>query len=292
MRIGVAFPTTEIGNDSAAIRDFVQAVEDLGYDHLTTIDHVLQAGPSDDTSWHSYYERHNPFHEQLVLLGFIAAVTRRIGLVTAILILPQRPTVLVAKQAAEIDLLSGGRLRLGVGLGWNKLEFDALGQNFHDRGRRMEEQIILMRRLWTEELISFDGDWHRIDNAGINPLPVQQPIPVWIGAFAKPAIERAGRLADGWFVNPTSKPDDTSRGDFELLREAATAAGRNPKTIGIEATIQTAGSTPDDWITRGIEWQALGANYLTVRTMRGDLPDVDAHIDILRRFKEDWPGHL
>ena len=184
------------------------------------------------------------------MFGFIAALTKRIELVTSILILPQRPTVLVAKQAAEIDVLSGGRLRLGVGLGWNKLEFDALGQDFHNRGRRSEEQIALMRRLWTEQLVSFDGEWHHIDNAGMNPLPIQQPIPLWVGAFAKPAIQRAGRLADGWFTNPQLRPGAESQSDFDLLHEAASSAGRNPSDIGIEATVLTGGGSPEDWRCR------------------------------------------
>lgn len=288
MRIGTAFPTTEIGNDPLMIRDYVQAVEDMGYDYLTAIDHVIQAAPSDDPHWQSYYGLQNPFHELLVMFGFIAALTQRIELVTAILILPQRPTVLVAKQAAEIDVLSGGRLRLGVGLGWNKLEFEALGQDFHNRGRRSEEQIALMRKLWTEPLVSFDGEWHQIEQAGMNPLPIQQPIPIWIGAFAKPAIQRAGRLADGWFTNPQQRPGAEAEKDFTTLREAALGAGRDPADVGIEATVLTGGGRPDDWLSEARQWQQMGATNVTVRTMRADLPDLDAHLDILRRFKEAW----
>ena len=290
MRIGVAFPTTEIGNDPVIIRDFVQAAEALGYDHLTFIDHVIQAAPSGDTSnWQSYYEHHNPFHEPMVLLGFIAAVTTSIELVTAILILPQRPTVLVAKQAAEVDLLSQGRLRLGVGLGWNKLEFAALGQNFHDRGQRMEEQIELMRALWCDDLVNYSGRWHNIDQAGINPAPIQRPIPIWIGAFAKPAIERAGRLADGWLINPVNKADGSTQQDLATFHAAAQAAGRDITTLGIGATLVTANKTPADWATEIAAWQALGASHVTLRTMRADLPDINAHIDILRQFKEACP---
>ena len=192
MRIGVAFPTTEIGTDPAVIRAFAEAAEDLGYDHITLIDHVLQAGTAEADDWRAYYTRDNMFHEPMVLFGFLAAVTQRIELATAILILPQRPTVLVAKQAAEIDVLTGGRLRLGVGIGWNKLEFDAMGQNFRNRARRIEEQVAVLRALWTNELVTYDGEWHRIEEAGINPLPVQQPIPDLVRCIRRPRDPAGG----------------------------------------------------------------------------------------------------
>jgi probable F420-dependent oxidoreductase len=290
MRIGVAFPTSEIGDDPAVIRDFAQAVEGLGYEYVTVIDHVLQAAPSGDKSWQGYYARHNPFHEPLILLGFIAGATQRIGLGTAILILPQRPAVLVAKQAAEVDLLSGGRLRLGVGIGWNALEYDALGQSFRNRGRRVEEQVAVMRELWTNELVTFEGEWHRIDNAGINPLPVQRPIPIWFGAFAEPAIKRAGRLADGWFANPFHSPGEDSRRDFAIIRQAVEDAGRDPASFGIDATLGIGGKDPETWVAEAEEWRQMGVSHVTVRTMRAELPDIDAHIGALRRFKELWPG--
>ena len=290
MRVGVSFPTAEIGNDPVVIRDFAQAVEALGYDHMTLIDHVLQAPPAEDRTWQGYYALQNPFHEPLVLLGFLAAATENIELATAILILPQRPTVLVAKQAAEIDILTGGRLRLGVGIGWNKLEYVALGQDFHNRGRRVEEQVAVMRELWTNQLVTFEGEWHRIDNAGMNPRPVQQPIPIWFGAFAPPAIERAGRLADGWFANPFHAPGDDAQHDFDLVRESVAATGRDPAAFGIDATLNIRKSGPQDWAAEAAAWREMGASHVTVRTMRADLPDIDAHIDALKRFKEVWPG--
>jgi probable F420-dependent oxidoreductase len=288
MRIGVAFPTTEIGTDPAAIRDFAQAAEDLGYDHITIIDHVLQAAKPAGDDWRAYYSRDNMFHEPLVTLGFLAAATRRIGLATAILILPQRPAVLVAKQAAQIDVLSGGRLRLGVGLGWNELEFDALGQNFKNRGRRMVEQIALMQALWTNEIVSFDGEWHRIDDAGINPLPVQRPIPVWVGAFAAPAIRRAAKVADGWFVNPRVDPDAAAP-LIEIFREAALAAGRDPDGLGLDATLHLGDRGSQEWGALAEGWKKRGVTHCTVRTMYSGLETLDDHIRAIRSFRAAYP---
>jgi probable F420-dependent oxidoreductase len=290
MHIGVAFPTTEIGTDPAAIRDFAQAAEDLGYDHITIIDHVLQAGKPAADDWRAYYSRDNMFHEPFVTLGFLSAVTERIGLATAILILPQRPTVLVAKQAAQIDVLCRGRLRLGVGIGWNDIEFDALGQNFKNRGPRMVEQIALMRELWTHELVTFDGEWHRIADSGINPLPVQQPIPVWVGAFVAPAIRRAAKVADGWFVNPRLDPDDTAVRSIEIFREAATAAGRNPDDLGLDATLHLGGRGPQEWAALAEAWKGLGVSHCTVRTMYSGFTTVDEHLEALKSFRAAYPG--
>jgi len=290
MRIGVAFPTTEIGTDPAAIRDFAQAAEELGYDHITIIDHVLQAGKPAGDDWRAYYSRDNMFHEPFVTLGFLAAVTERIGLATAILILPQRPAVLVAKQAAQIDVLCKGRLRLGVGLGWNELEFDALGQDFKNRGPRMVEQIALMRALWTHELVTFEGEWHRIMDAGINPLPVQRPIPVWVGAFAAPAIRRAAKVADGWFVNPRLDPDSVAARSIEIFREAATNAGRNPDELGLDATLHLGGRGSQEWAALAEGWKKLGVSHCTVRTMYSGFDTLDDHLAAIRSFRAAYPG--
>jgi alkanesulfonate monooxygenase SsuD/methylene tetrahydromethanopterin reductase-like flavin-dependent oxidoreductase (luciferase family) len=166
----------------------------------------------------------------------------------------------------------------------------ALGQDFHNRGRRVEEQVAVMRELWTNQLVTFEGEWHRIDNAGMNPRPVQQPIPIWFGAFATPAIERAGRLADGWFANPFHAPGDDAQHDFDLVRESVAATGRDPADFGIDATLNIRKSDPQDWAAEAAAWREMGASHVTVRTMRADLPDIDAHIDALKRFKEVWPG--
>lgn len=289
MRIGVAFPTTEIGTDPVVIRDFAQAVEELGYEHLTIIDHVLQAGAPEAADWRSYYTIDNMFHEPFVALGYLSGVTQRIGLATAILILPQRPTVLVAKQAAELDVLSGGRLRLGVGIGWNELEFHALGQDFKNRGPRMVEQIALMRQLWTEELSDFNGEWHRIEASGINPRPIQRPIPVWVGAFARPAIRRAAQVGDGWFVNPRLAPGDEADALIDVFREAATKAGRDPATLGMDATIHLGDGGSQEWAAIAEEWKRNGATHGTVRTMYCDFKTLDEHLDALRSFRNAVP---
>lgn len=281
MRIGAAFPTTEIGTDPDTIRHFATAVEDMGFDHLTAIDHVLQAGRSEDTGWRSYYTRGNMFHEPFVLFGFLAAATRSIELATAILILPQRPAVLVAKQAAELDLLSAGRLRLGVGIGWNALEFDALGQNFRNRGRRIEEQVEVMRLLWTQDLVTFEGEWHRISDAGINPLPVQQPIPLWFGAFEEPAIRRAGRLGDGWYLNPRLVPGDEVRHAIGVFHTAAAEAGRATDGLGIDATLHVGSRTPADCGDLFKQWCDLGVSHVTIRTMYSDLDSPSEHLRVL-----------
>jgi probable F420-dependent oxidoreductase len=285
MRIGVAFPTTEIGTDPAVIRDFAQAVEDLGFDHITAIDHVLQAETAEADDWRSYYTRDNTFHEPFVLFGFLAAVTRTLELSTAILILPQRPAILVAKQAAELDVLSGGRLRLGVGIGWNALEFDALGQSFRNRARRIEEQVALMRALWTNEIITFDGEWHAVESAGLNPLPVQQPIPVWFGAFEPPAIKRAGRMGDGWFLNPRIAPGDEAKTQIAIFRKAAEDTGRDPSALGIDVTLHIGDREPEEWAQQVTDWQAHGVTHVTLRTMYAGLATPDDHIDVLKRFK-------
>ena len=199
MKIGVTFPQTEIGSDPAAVLDYAQAAEGLGFSHLIVFDHVLGANAANRPGWSGAYQHTDSFYEPFALFGYLAGVTRRLELVTAVIILPQRQTALVAKQAATVDVLSGGRLRLGVGIGWNDVEYEALGENFHDRGRRSEEQIEVMRALWTNELVTYEGRWHRITDAGINPLPVQRPIPVWLGGGADPVLRRVARMADGWF---------------------------------------------------------------------------------------------
>lgn len=199
MRIGVVFPQTELGGDPGAVRAYGQRVEELGFTHVLAYDHVVGADPAVHAGWSGPYDVHTTFHEPLVMFGYLAAVTTTLELVTGVLILPQRQTALVAKQATEVDLLSAGRLRLGVGIGWNAVEYEALGEEFGNRGVRSAEQIDVLRRLWTEPTVTLDGRFHRVTGAGLAPLPVQRPIPVWIGSASDPGYRRAGRLADGWF---------------------------------------------------------------------------------------------
>jgi probable F420-dependent oxidoreductase len=279
VKIGVVFPQTEIGADAGGVREFAQAVQELGYDHLLAYDHVLGADVTERADWPGPYTAEHQFHEILVLFGYLAGIVPGLELVAGVLVLPQRQTALAAKQAAEVDILTGGRSRLGVGLGWNYVEFEALGKNFHDRGRRAEEQIEVMRRLWTEPIVDFEGRWHRIPRAGINPLPVQRPIPIWIGGSAEAAIRRAARLADGFF--PQRPLDGDWPKTMELFRGWVEEAGRDPEAMGIEWRIDVSTGSPDDWRAEAEERKALGATHLSVTTMRGGL-DVDGHISRIR----------
>jgi probable F420-dependent oxidoreductase len=284
MRIGVVFPQTEIGDDPIAIRDYAQAAEALGYQHLLIYDHVLGASTANRPDWRGAYTSDTPFHEPFVLFGYLAGLTQRLELVTGVIVLPQRQTALVAKQAAEIDVLSGGRLRLGVGIGWNEVEYQALGEDFHNRGARMEEQIDVLRALWTQSIVSYQGRWHTIEEAGIKPMPIQRPIPIWVGATADAGIERAGRISDGWF--PQRGPDEQSRAMLDRLRQAAQAAGRAPDAVGVEPRLSI-GQVPEaEWERYAEGWRELGATHLCVNTMGAGLRSPQDHIDALRRVKD------
>jgi probable F420-dependent oxidoreductase len=276
MQIGAVFPQTEIGPDPAGIRAYAQAVHGLGFKHVLAYDHVLGADPAGHPGWSGPYTDKSQFHEPFVLYGYLAAVAPELELVTGVIILPQRQTVLVAKQAAEVDVLTSGKLRLGVGIGWNAVEYEGLGMDFHNRGRRLEEQIQVMRQLWTKPSVTFEGRFHRITAAGINPMPVQRPIPVWIGASAEPAIKRAAELADGFF--PQRPLEGGWPATFEKIRRWLEAAGRDPAKFGIECRINTATGTPDDWRKQAEEWRAFGATHLSVNTMNAGLSGPDAHV--------------
>jgi len=285
MRIGAVFPQTEIGTSAPAIRDYAQAVEAMGYTHILAYDHVVGASTATRRNWTGPYTSESLFHEVFVLFGYLAAATSAVELVTGVLILPQRQTVLVAKQAAEVDVLSGGRFRLGVGIGWNPVEFEALGEDFHNRGVRSEEQIEVLRALWSEHAITFHGRWHHIEAAGINPLPVRRSIPIWLGGSVDATLRRAARLGDGWM--PQLPPDDRARDMVERLRAYAREAGRDPDALGIEARLSVAQVRDEAGWTRFAEgWHALGATHLTVNTMGMDLPSPDGHVEMLRRVKD------
>lgn len=278
MRVGVVFPQTELGGDAGAVRAYGQRVEELGFTHILAYDHVVGADPAVHTGWGGPYDVHTTFHEPLVMFGYLAAVTHAVELVTGVVILPQRQTVLVAKQAAEVDLLSNGRVRLGVGIGWNAVEYEALGEDFGNRGKRSGEQIELLRRLWTEQTVTFDGNFHRVTGAGLAPLPVQRPIPVWIGAASDPGYRRAGRLADGWFpmMDPGGQLDD-ARG---VVTQAAADAGRDPATLGMEGRVSYRGDV--DAVAQGLSaWEHTGATHVSVNTMGAGLATVDEHLAVL-----------
>ena len=286
MKIGVTFPQTEIGPDPGGIREFVQAAEELDFAHLVVYDHVLGADPSARPGWSGFYDKSHMFHEPMVLFGYLAAITQRLELFSGVLILGQRQTALVAKQAAEVDVLSGGRLRLGIGIGWNDVEYEALGQDFHNRGKRCEEQMAVLRALWTQEIVSFDGRWHTITAAGLNPLPVQRPIPLWIGGRAEAVIERTGRLADGWLPPVFLQAGDEAAEAFERLRGYAREAGRDPAAIGIEARVALSRATPEECARQTAQWQRLGVSHVSINTMDAGFRSVGDHVEAIRRYRE------
>ena len=285
MRYGAIFPQTEIGTDPIAIRDYAQAVEGLGYDYLLAYDHVLGADPEGrEGRWPYTYL--SSFHEPFALFSYLAGLTERIEFISGVIILPQRQTALVAKQAAEVDILSGGRLILGIGSGWNYLEYESLGEGFHTRGRRLEEQVGLLRRLWSEPLVEFEGDFDRIPAAGINPRP-NRLIPIWMGGTAPVVLDRIGRIGDGWVAG---------RGDIEQVADsveaihaAAERAGRDPSEIGIGASVSYH-RTPEEQVAFAARLEAAGADRLHVLTMDLGLETPGYHIDALRAFIEAARG--
>jgi probable F420-dependent oxidoreductase len=274
MNIGVVFPQTEIGHDAGGVRAYAEAAEALGYSHVLAYDHVLGADTNVHTDWEGPYDLHSSFHEPFVLFGFLAGFTS-LEVVTGILIGPQRQTALVAKQAAAVDVFTGGKLRLGLGIGWNEVEYEALGKDFANRGRRLEEQIPLLRRLFTEESVTFEGTYERIVGAGLCPLPVQRPIPIWVGGRSEPALRRAGRLADGWF--PLVVPNHGLDEAIEAVRSGAEAAGRDPASLGMEGRLN-AGEGEDEVARHFALWKTAGATHLSVNTMGAGLRGADAHI--------------
>lgn len=278
----MVFPQTEIGADPVVVRAYAAAVEELGYAHILAYDHVLGADPAGHPGWTGVYDVDSQFHEPFVLYGYLAAITN-LELVTGVIILPQRQTALVAKQAAEVDVLTEGRFRLGVGLGWNAVEYEALGKDFTDRGRRLTEQVALLRRLWTEKSVTFRGKYETVTAAGLLPMPVQRPIPIWFGAESPPALRRAGRLADGWF--PQVRPGPQLEQALALVREGAEAAGRDPASIGMEGRVGL--SRGVDAAAEQVEaWRAAGATHVSVNTMRLGTAGIDRHVATLAAVAE------
>jgi len=263
MKIGAIFPHLEIGDDPIAIRDWAQTAEQLGYSHLIAYDHVIGAvhADRDPPLWGPYTED-SAFHEPFVLFGYLAALTTRLELVTGVLILPQRQTILVAKQAAEIDILSGGRFRLGVGTGWNYVEYDSLNESFSSRGRKQEEQIDLMRKLWAEKVLDYSGEWHRVERAGLKPLPGRQ-IPIWFGGFNDVAFRRAARIGDGFIFGSAHEANLEA---LKAVRQYVADTGRNPSEFGIEAMVNWHAG-PDQWRREVQDWCDVGADYVSMRDM-------------------------
>ncbi|MEM9623098.1 MAG: LLM class F420-dependent oxidoreductase [Pseudomonadota bacterium] len=281
MQIGAVMPHNEIGTDPGAIKAYVQGLESLGMTHMLLYDHVLGADPDRPGGFTGPYDKDIQFHEPFTTFAFVAAVTSHIEMVTNILILPQRQTVLVAKQAAEVAILSENRLRLGVGTGWNKVEYDGLGIPFTAKGPRQEEQVELLKMLWQEDSLNFQGKFHNIDRASINPRP-SQTIPIWFGGSAPALLDRAARLGDGWM--PLGGPGEGSRQAIEQLQQARTAAGLDWQGFGIQAQAMYAGGDPERWASHADKWRNLGASHLAVRTDSAGLEGIDAHLQAVEQY--------
>lgn len=293
MKLGGVFPQLEIGAEPDGVARYAREIERMGYDHLAIYDHVLGVHPDRPPGWtgpyaSAPYTHESLFHEPFVLFGYLAAITSRLELVTAVIVLPQRQTALVAKQAAEVDVLTKGRLRLGVGIGWNAVEFEGLGARYSDRGRRIEEQIRLLRALWTEPVVDVRGRWHRVDRAGINPPPVQRPIPIWMGggyvAARKEIVERGlrriARLADGWLTHV--QPGDESA--IARFRELVRESGRDDRSVGIEGRVNAFRVPTEAWPREVDWWRKVGATHVELNTMSAKYDSLDAHLDALGRF--------
>ncbi len=289
MRVGVVFPQTEIAADPVVIRDWAQAVEGLGFDHIIAYDHVMGANLASRPDWRMPYNHDTPFHEPLTLFAFLAGVTTTLELASGIIILPQRQAALFAKQAANADVFSGGRLRLGFGIGWNEIEYEALGTPFEARGARLDEQVDLLRKLWTGKPISYDGRFHKVTDAGINPPPVKRSIPVWFGGASAASMQRVARTGDGWIpVLPASQAAEK----IDEMRTLVKEAGRDPAAVGIDniifvgATLGGPVRTPDDAAADHAAWKAAGATHVTIHTMGAGLKTADDHLAFLRKLTQ------
>ncbi|MQF70045.1 LLM class F420-dependent oxidoreductase [SAR202 cluster bacterium AD-804-J14_MRT_500m] len=291
MELGAVFPQTQIGTDPGAASEYAQAAEDLGYDYLVVFDHVLGVNTTHHVGWKGFYDKDDQFHETFVLLGYLSGVTQNIGLSTAIVILPQRQTALVAKQATEIDILSGNRLRLGIGVGWNHVEYEALGKNFHNRGQRYDEQIRVLRDLWSKESVNCEGKWHSLSHTGINPLPNNRNIPLWLGTLPpspEKVLKRIGVKADGWIHTTRGvNPDDQFHRTLENIRTFAQNAGRDPMEVGVECFVVAFEHHPEDWAQAALNWEEAGATHVSFYTLRSGYTSLDQHIKAIRRLKED-----
>ena len=286
MQTGLVYPQTEYPTDPAAVRDYAQTAEALGFTHVLAYDHVLGANPDRPGGWSGPYTHRDPFMEPFVLFTYMAAVTTRLGFIPGILILPQRETALVAKQAATLDVLCGGRFRLGVGTGWNEVEYVALAQDFSTRGQRQEEQLEVLRLLWTQELVTFKGRWHDIPDAGINPLPVQRPIPLWFGGHADVVLRRAARLGDGWL--PGFRTAEAAREHLDRLDGYLAEAGRDRATIGLEPRLHW-GNGDLDALGRALEgWRAAGATHISLNTMGAGFRTAGEHLAAIRHLAETF----
>ena len=285
MQISAWFPTRDIGTDPVRIRDWAQAAEELGYDHIEVPDHVFGATARD--GWSPRYNEQDPFHETFVTLGFLAGVTTTIGLASGVLILPQRQTGVVAKQATQVDILSGGRLRLGVGVGWNHVEYEALNEDWKSRGTRQREQVEVLKKLWCDDLVTYQVRFHQFTEVNITPRPVQRPIPVWFGGSSDAVVKRAAQIGDGWM--PIMAPDHEAEAKLEQLRNHLSDCGRDTSAFGIEGWLRMDKADPDEWSVAAEGWRKLGADIVMLYPMYR-IPNFDDQIETLRRFKEVVSG--
>lgn len=283
MEFGAVIPHNEIGTDSGAIKAYARGAEELGVTHLLIYDHVMGADRDRPGGFKGPYDKDVAFHEPFVLFGFLAAVTEKVDLVSSVMILPQRQAVLAAKQAAEVAILSDNRLKLGIGVGWNTVEYDGLNEDFSTRGRRQEEQVDLMRRLWTEESMSYHGEFHRFDKASILPRP-SRTIPVMFGGSAPALIDRCARLGDGWI--PLGTPNEKSAQRVAELRRIREGAGLSMDGFEILAQAQYAGGDPDRWQSHAEAWRSIGATHLAVATHNAGDTDVDGHLARIAEYRE------
>ena len=263
MKLGVALPIVDIGGEPDAMRDFAQAAEEIGFQGIAAPDHVLGVNVASRPEWTQGRARSTDlYHDPFVLFAFLAGCTRIADFSTQVLILPQRQTVLVAKQAACLEVLCGGRFRLGIGVGWNEVEFTGLNENFRNRGRRSEEQVELMRALWADPHVDFTGKWHRIENAGINPRPTSGKVPLWYGGHADVTLRRVVKWGDGWMPLAYA-PGEEARAAIAKLGSYAEAAGRDPATIGIDTRV-SAGGDEAQWRADVRFWKSCGVTHLTL----------------------------
>ncbi len=285
MRIGVIFPQFEFGEDAGDVRDYAQTVEGLGYTHIGADDHLIGPNPDRLGGWTGWVTYQMPFYEPFALFSFMAGVTERVEFETCVLLLPQRQTVLVAKQAACLDILCRGQLRLGLGNGWSTVEYEAMGVDMTTRGRRMEEQIEVLRLLWTQPLVNFKGRWHSIPDAGINPLPVQRPIPIWLGGQSEPVIRRAARTGDGWM--PLYGSAEEARVGLDLLDQELAAAGRSREGFGLEARLRYDQGNPEEWNKQLEAWRKVGATHISLITTHCGFHSPAEHIAALQKFAKE-----
>ena len=281
MEIGAVFPHNEIGTDPQAIKDYAQGVEELGVTHLLIYDHVLGADRDRPGGFEGPYDKDVAFHEPFTTFAFIAAVTKKLDMITTVMILPQRQTVLVAKQAAELAILSNNRFKLGIGVGWNTVEYTGLNENFKNRGKRQEEQVELMRLLWESEVLEYKGDYHHIDKASINPRP-SKSVPIWFGGGAPQLIERCADLGDGWI--PLMGPNEAARKTLAAIKEKRKSKGLDWDNFGVQAQAQYAGGDAERWNKHAEKWRNLGASHLAIATHNAEPTNVDGHLGRIKEY--------